>query len=213
QPINQFNVGSVSRPINFVPLYSGSSETTQPSPNIGTIVGYGNTGGGQFGESPDTGGTKRGGLVLVDPTTKVIDNQTVLTSQFLNRGQLFNKGLPSNFVEGNVGTGDSGGGLFQNIGANGALVQTGVISSVNTMADKYGTEARYTRISAYASWIQAAAASFGPVVPSNLGTTPTSAYTPLQNTLVASQNIQNFILPVLAGVPIYIDPSGGTLEY
>jgi hypothetical protein len=144
QPITQFNRSGVLEPINFVPLYTGSSETTQPSPNFGIIAGYGNSGGGLTGEIRNTTGTKRAGLVLVDPTTQVIAGQTVLTSVFQNRSQLFSQGLPSNFLEGAVAHGDSGGGLFQSIGTGASLVQTGVISS--TFGGLYGSQAQYTRV-------------------------------------------------------------------
>jgi hypothetical protein len=214
-PITTYNRAGVSESINFVPLYSGTNELNQPFPNIGIAVGYGRSGGGLEGDMPGTSGTKRGALVLLDGKSTV-DNQLVLTSHFQDRGQLFNEGLPSNFLEGGTAPGDSGGGLFQNIGVGGTLVQTGVISSFLSNisgTDGYGAEDQFTDISSSASWIQSAALSFGAIVPSTLGTVPSDPFMPIENIASAGTITNAYIFSVLGGVPVYIDPSGQFLKY
>jgi hypothetical protein len=225
EPITTYDRNGVTEPINFVPLYSGAAETTQPFPDIGIAVGYGSTGGGLAGQKSGSGGTKRGGLVLIDPTKQVVNGQTVITSHFQDRGQLSSEGLPSNFLEGAPGNGDSGGGLFQTIGPDGSLVQTGVISAstpddlyslfnlIGGKINTYGTQAEYTDISSYLPWIEAAALSFGDIVPNSNGTIPTAPDLPFSKTVVAGIETESFFFGVLGGVPVYIDPSGTDLEY
>jgi hypothetical protein len=140
----------------------------------------------------------------------------VLTSHFQDRGQLFNEGLPTTFLEGGIAHGDSGGGLFQNIGVGGTLVQTGVISSFEPNLsgnNAYGAEDQFTDISSSASWIQSAALSFGAIVPSTRGTVPTDPLTSIENIASAGKITNTYIFSVLGGVPVYIDPNGQFLTY
>jgi hypothetical protein len=184
EPITMYNRNGVLEAISFVPLYTGSAELTQPFPDIGVPIGYGNSGDGLAGEQSQTAGTKRGCLVLM-MSSSLTD---ALSAKFLTRSELYNLGAPSNFLECQMGHGDSGGGIFQQIGTNRALVLTGVTHSVRDDLAKilldwviyqiegkkdgqptnaYDANAYWQRVSSNVTWVDSAITSLGGDVPPN----------------------------------------------
>jgi len=137
-------------------IYAGSDELGR----TGTSVGYGRTGTGLTGDQPGSG-TKRAGTNDIDALgTERGWNQSILVTDFdnpLDAGDsLFGDTAPTD-LEIQVAPGDSGGSLFIDDGGSQALA--GITSFIaasdgNPNAD-YGDMSAYTRVSAYADWINA----------------------------------------------------------
>jgi hypothetical protein len=148
-------------------LYAGSDELTNP--NFPVMVGY-----GKFGYGAMTSGGVPGGVLMDDGKKRGALNkferfaQTGLTpddtlvTEFTSPGNLSLQGFPSNFLEGSLADGDSGGGIFHFQG--GAWKIAGVNSYLQRKngSDYYtynqfpatgGAEAFFVRVSQFSSWI------------------------------------------------------------
>ena len=168
-------------------LYSTADELANTNFPVITGFGFAMYGAnipapGPTGGTPvDAGGIKRGSLTsLVGLSTQSAFMDTLL-SRFRSPGTLNSQGLPSNFLEGSLTPGDSGGGLFLPDPANVTITKlAGVNSWVerpaavpeydDTWAFRYelfpltgGATAAFGRISSKIGWIQAN--MFGPATP------------------------------------------------
>ena len=125
---------------------------------VGTMVGYGLTGTGRTG-AKTFDGQKRGGRNMIDfYAGAAAESARVLLVDFDNPGNRrdnrFGSDVPLD-LEGLIAPGDSGGGLF--IGDGAAARLAGLTSYVRAFDGKndsdYGDTAAFTRVSAFASWI------------------------------------------------------------
>jgi hypothetical protein len=129
--------------------YAGSSELN----SVGTALGYGMTGNGLTG-SKNLDGNKRAVQNVVDdlftPSLMLSDFDSPLGSSLNSMGG--SQPLP---LEGMIAPGDSGGGMFIDVGSNTYLA--GVNSFVGSYKGKpnsgYGNIAGETRVSAFNEWI------------------------------------------------------------
>ena len=141
--------------VSFANLYTGSDEFFQ----VGTYVGYGVTGNGQTGYT-DPAGTKRAGQNLIDITVTG-SNPQILVSDFdnpLDPNDSFGATDPNPLaLEYVIAPGDSGGGLFIDIG--GTTYLAGINSFLawtdGTDDADYGDLSGATRVSGFIDWIQA----------------------------------------------------------
>lgn len=134
------------------------NQNTNELTERGYSVGYGRTGTGFTGDTQPSG-TKRAGTNDIDVTGDVMGwNADILLTDFDNPADPFDSAFgfstPTE-LELQVGAGDSGGSLY--IVENGEYVLAGVTSFIgatdgNPNAD-YGDLSAYTRVSAYADWI------------------------------------------------------------
>jgi hypothetical protein len=143
-------------------LFAGSDELGQ----AGTIVGFGATGTGLTGSQPNSAGTKRAGTNTVDiagqqstpGSTVSIGNNRMIAIDFDQPANPIVSTLggatPLN-LEYLAAPGDSGGGLFLEIG--GQMLLAGVTSLTSTLDGSvnsdYGDRAAFTRVSQFLSWI------------------------------------------------------------
>jgi hypothetical protein len=134
--------------------YTGLAEIGLP----GVMVGFGLTGTGRTG-AKTFDGQKRGGQNMIDSYVgKLATEARILLVDFDNPGNRrdnrFGSAVPLD-LEGLIAPGDSGGGLF--IGDGAAARLAGLTSYVRAFDGKndsdYGDTAAFTRVSAFASWI------------------------------------------------------------
>jgi hypothetical protein len=148
----------LSQPVPNFPvagLYTGSNELGL----LGSSIGYGATGTGLTGDVPGSFGTKRGGTNDIDILGSSRGwNENILVTDFDNPinedDSLFGSNIPTD-LEIQVGAGDSGGALFIQEGGVWTLAGvTSFIASADGSPDAdYGDMSAYTRVSAYADWI------------------------------------------------------------
>jgi len=136
--------------INPATLYSGTSEDLQ----VGSYVGFGNTGNGLTGANSTSFGTKRAGQNTIGLGSRLGYSNQVLVSDFddprsANPSQPLTNPLN---LEYQLARGDSGGALF--IG--------GLLAGVNSFIDSidgrtdadYGDYSAATRVSSHHNWIR-----------------------------------------------------------
>jgi V8-like Glu-specific endopeptidase len=154
-------------------LFTLSSELGQ----VGTIVGFGSTGTGLTGAQSNSAGTKRAGNNTVDiagvqttPGSSVsIGHERMLAIDFDQPGNpsasTLGNSTPLN-LEYLAAPGDSGGGLFIEVG--GEWLLAGVTSLTSTLDGSvnsdYGDRAAFTRVSQFVSWIDDVISSNSPFV-------------------------------------------------
>ncbi|MGE3637158.1 MAG: trypsin-like serine protease [Pirellulales bacterium] len=154
-------------------LFTGGSELGQAA----TIVGYGSTGTGLTGTQPNSAGTKRAGNNIVDisgeqispGSTVSIRNNRMLAIDFDQPGNpsasTLGNSTPLN-LEYLAAPGDSGGGLFIEVG--GEMLLAGVNSLTSTLDGSvnsdYGDRAAFTRVSQFLSWIDNVIAENSPLI-------------------------------------------------
>lgn len=141
--------------IESAQIYTGQNELGQ----VGTAVGYGRTGTGLTGSQFGTGGVLRGGNNVLDAlgTARGWDSRILLTDfdNPLNFSEsLYGDEEPLD-LEYSIAPGDSGGAMFIET-ANGWQI-AGVTSFINSLDGSpngdYGDTNGFTRVSAYAGWI------------------------------------------------------------
>lgn len=126
-------------------LFTGTNENNQ----IGTYVGFGNSGTGISGQLAGTFGTKRAGQNLINLGSQIGATDQLLYSNFTDP-----RSDPSALaLEYNIAQGDSGGALFINgqlAGVNSVIYN----ANANTRAGDYGDLSLVTRVSSFSNWIQ-----------------------------------------------------------
>ncbi|MDP2431692.1 MAG: S1 family peptidase [Pseudomonadota bacterium] len=147
-------VGSAMSGITFASLYTGSDELGR----VGTNVGFGRTGTGLTGSTLSSG-TKRAGDNMIDVTGLAVGwSDNLLFQDFdnpLNAGDsFFGLASPLN-MEYLIAPGDSGGGLFIDVGGTRYLAGVhSLIRWVDALGDSdYGDVAGSTRVSSFVGWI------------------------------------------------------------
>lgn len=166
---NDIQLVELATPVlNIVPavLNRSTIDLTTPTPFTGTIVGYGMTGTGVTGAIA-SGGTKHAVTNVVDGAfvgTGSDQNPTILGTDFDNPDQAayhtpLGSTVPTD-LEGGVGPGDSGGGLFIDVPGTGTVL-AGITSFDATFDDftgnptlgAYGHVTGFTRVAAYTGFI------------------------------------------------------------
>ncbi len=161
--------------INPATLYSGTNEDLQ----VGSYVGFGNTGDGLSGANSTSFGTKRAGQNTIGLGSRLGYSNQVLVSDFddprsVNPSDPLSRPLN---LEYQLAKGDSGGALF--IGGLLAGVNS-FIGSLDGRTDAdYGDISAATRVSSHSNWIrnvisglaQTGVANSLPRTSSNLGPT------------------------------------------
>lgn len=136
-------------------IYAGHDELGE----VGTAVGFGRFGTGLTGQQPGTGGIRRAGNNVLDVlgTERGWDERILLTdfdSPLNVNESLYGDEVPLD-LEYSVAPGDSGGGMFIET-ADGWQI-AGINSFVNSLDGNpdgdYGDSNGFTRVSAYAGWI------------------------------------------------------------
>ncbi len=137
-------------------LYDGNNELGK----LGTFVGYGTTGTGLTGYDPESDLDKRAGQNMVDAFLRTPGKQSrVLLADFDKAGDPSESSWGDDTpvgLEYLIAPGDSGGGLFQDIGGTNYL--TGIhsfgwgILDGNPNSD-YGDASGHTRVSSFYGWI------------------------------------------------------------
>ena len=167
-------------------LYTATDEVTNLSFPVVTGFGLAMYGAdvptGPGGGTPtDSGGVKRAALTRVlGLETQSAANDT-LTAKFISPGTIFLEGLPSNFLQGGLTPGDSGGGFFLNdptdatrwllAGVNSWTLKPATNPGYDdTWSFRYeqspltgGAKSAYGRVSSKVAWIQAN--MYGPPTP------------------------------------------------
>jgi hypothetical protein len=151
-----YDIGLVhlTKPVDNVrpaQLYAGSGELNHAD----TVVGYGKTGTGIFGDTK-CDGVKRGAQNIITE----IENRRLLLADFQNPlppGAVSLTGDRSLPLEGLIAPGDSGGGLFITTptGTYLAGVNSFVGSDYGAPRSVYGNFSGHTRVSAFRNWIEA----------------------------------------------------------
>ncbi len=136
--------------VNPATLYSGTNEDLQ----VGSYVGFGNTGNGLSGENVGTYNTKRAGQNMVGLGSRLNYSNQVLVSDFddprsVNPSEPLTRPLN---LEYQLARGDSGGALF--IGGLLAGVNSFISSPNNPRLADYGDISAATRVSSHSNWIQ-----------------------------------------------------------
>ncbi len=141
-------------------LYEGRNEQRQ----TGTIVGFGATGTGLTGAVKDNS-VRRAGQNVVDVVGRpYFDTDRLLAVDFDNpstgRDSSFGSRFPID-LEYSAGPGDSGGGLFMEVGNEMQLAGiTSFISASDFDIDAdYGDVSGFTRVSSFTGWIESVAGS------------------------------------------------------
>ena len=148
--IGLFRLSSSVLGINPATLYSGTNEDLQ----VGSYVGFGNTGNGLNGERVGTFGTKRAGQNTIGLGSRLGYSNQVLVSDFddprsVNPSQPLTNPLN---LEYQLARGDSGGALF--IGGLLAGVNSFISGSNNQTLADYGDISATTRVSSHQNWIR-----------------------------------------------------------
>lgn len=148
--IGLFRLNSSVSNINPVTLYSGTNEDLQ----VGSYVGFGNTGNGISGANTTSFGTKRAGQNTIGLGSRLGYSNAILVSDFddprsVNPSDPLSRPLN---LEYQLAPGDSGGALF--IGGLLAGVNS-FISSLDGRTDAdYGDISATTRVSSHSNWIR-----------------------------------------------------------
>jgi hypothetical protein len=148
--IGLYRLSSSISNINPATLYSGTNEDLQ----VGSYVGFGNTGNGLSGENVGTYNTKRAGQNTIGLGSRLGYSNGILVSDFDDPRSVHSSdplSRPLN-LEYQLARGDSGGALF--IG--------GLLAGVNSFIDSFDgrTDADYgdisaaTRVSSQQNWIR-----------------------------------------------------------
>lgn len=146
------------RGITPATLYEGRSEQGK----TGTIVGYGSTGTGLTG-AIESNNVKRAGKNVIDVVGRpYFGNDRLMATDFDNPSTGFDSSLGSRTpldLEYSAGSGDSGGGLFIDVGNETQLAGiTSYISALDFVVDSdYGDQSGFTRVSSLISWMESVA--------------------------------------------------------
>jgi hypothetical protein len=121
---------------------------------VGSYVGFGNTGNGLSGENGGTQGTKRAGQNIIGLGSRLGYSNGILVSDFddprsVNPSQPLTQSLN---LEYQLARGDSGGALF--IGGLLAGVNAFITSENNQRLADYGDISAATRVSSHHNWIR-----------------------------------------------------------
>jgi hypothetical protein len=137
--------------VNPATLYSGTNEDWQ----VGSYVGFGNTGTGLTGQIDRTYKTKRAGQNMIGLGSRLSYSNDILVSDFddprsVNSSEPWTRPLN---LEYQLGSGDSGGAMF--IGGLLAGVNSFVANQNNNeRLSDYGDISAATRVSSHSNWIQ-----------------------------------------------------------
>ena len=136
--------------INPATLYSGTNEDLQ----VGSYVGFGNTGNGLSGANSTSFGTKRAGQNTIGLGSRLGYSNQVLVSDFddprsVNPSDPLTRPLN---LEYQLAKGDSGGALF--IGGLLAGVNSFIASTDGNLDADYGDYSAATRVSSQYNWIR-----------------------------------------------------------
>ncbi len=136
--------------INTATLYSGRNEDLQ----VGSYVGFGNTGNGLSGANSTSFGTKRAGQNIIGLGSQLGYSNQVLVSDFddprsVNPSDPLSRPLN---LEYQLASGDSGGALF--IGGRLAGVNSFISSRDGRTDADYGDISAATRVSSHTNWIR-----------------------------------------------------------
>jgi Trypsin len=148
--IGLYRLSSSISNINPATLYSGTNEDLQ----VGSYVGFGNTGTGLSGENVGTFGTKRAGQNTIGLGSRLGYSNGILVSDFddpraVNPSEPLTRPLN---LEYQLARGDSGGALF--IGGLLAGVNSFITSENNQRLADYGDISATTRVSSQYNWIR-----------------------------------------------------------
>lgn len=152
---HDFTIGRITtRVVNIAPVKMHRAPVTG---ELGTIVGYGLTGLGN-GTALTGNGVRRAGTNTIED---FVDGPNCYWTDF-DDGTASNNTLPGSFLttsshEGQLATGDSGGGLFAVV--NGETKVVGINSfngrfDANTNSSLYGSVSGFSKISADSNWIE-----------------------------------------------------------
>ncbi|WP_341735824.1 S1 family peptidase [Microcoleus sp. CAWBG640] len=136
--------------VNPATLYSGTNEDWQ----VGSYVGFGNTGTGLTGQIDRTYKTKRAGQNMIGLGNRLGYSNDILVSDFddprsVNPSEPWTNPLN---LEYQLGSGDSGGAMF--IGGLLAGVNSFITSLDGRTDADYGDISAATRVSSHSNWIQ-----------------------------------------------------------
>lgn len=145
-----FRLSSSVSNINPATLYSGTNEDLQ----VGSYVGFGNTGNGISGANTSSFGTKRAGQNTIGLGNRLGYSNQVLVSDFddsrsVNPSDPLTRPLN---LEYQLAPGDSGGALF--IGGLLAGVNSFIASNDGRLDADYGDNSATTRVSSHSNWIR-----------------------------------------------------------
>lgn len=148
--IGLYRLSSSISNINPATLYSGTNEDLQ----VGSYVGFGNTGNGLSGENVGTYNTKRAGQNTIGLGSRLGYSNGILVSDFddprsVNPSDPLTRPLN---LEYQLARGDSGGALF--IGGLLAGVNSFITSQNNQRLADYGDISATTRVSSQQNWIR-----------------------------------------------------------
>lgn len=148
--IGLYRLSSSISNINPATLYSGTNEDLQ----VGSYVGFGNTGNGLSGANTTSFGTKRAGQNTIGLGSRLGYSNGILVSDFddprsVDPSQPLSRPLN---LEYQLASGDSGGALF--IGGLLAGVNSFISSQNNQRWADYGDVSATTRVSSQYNWIQ-----------------------------------------------------------
>lgn len=205
-------------PSSYLPLYTGSDETS-PSPSLAVTVGYGDFGNGRVGRviGSNVSMQKLAGITMVENTS----SQNVLSSQFFSPGQIFENGLPSNFLQAAPANGDSGGPLVKNINGVNTIIgtvgggpgETPLLFDSGGGGNLYNETNYWVRTSAFAGWIAAESTTLSGLAP--VLTSGSSSTDPLMVPAVPlpeGNGTQKDFVFLAAGGTIYLDPDTADIE-
>ncbi|MBD1883420.1 trypsin-like serine protease [Microcoleus vaginatus] len=148
--IGLYRLSSSISNINPATLYSGTNEDLQ----VGSYVGFGNTGNGISGANTTSFGTKRAGQNTIGLGSRLGYSNGILVSDFddprsVDPSQPLTRPLN---LEYQLAPGDSGGALF--IGGLLAGVNSFITSQNNQRLADYGDVSATTRVSSQYNWIR-----------------------------------------------------------
>ena len=148
--IGLYRLSSSISNINPATLYSGTNEDLQ----VGSYVGFGNTGNGISGANTTSFGTKRAGQNTIGLGSRLGYSNGILVSDFddprsVNPSDPLTRPLN---LEYQLASGDSGGALF--IGGLLAGVNSFITTENNQRLADYGDISATTRVSSQQNWIR-----------------------------------------------------------
>lgn len=148
--IGLYRLSSSISNINPATLYSGTNEDLQ----VGSYVGFGNTGNGISGANTTSFGTKRAGQNTIGLGSRLNYSNQLLVSDFddprsVNPSDPLTRPLN---LEYQLARGDSGGALF--IGGLLAGVNSFIGSTDGVLDSDYGDTSVTTRVSSQYNWIR-----------------------------------------------------------
>ena len=156
--IGLIQLQSTVRGVEPATLYEGRNERGK----IGTIVGFGDTGTGLTGAT-ESNDIKRAGKNVIDVVGRsYFGNDRLMATDFDNPNTGRDSSLGSRFpidLEYSAARGDSGGGLFIEVGNEDQLA--GIISYISALDfdidSDYGDQSGFTRVSSLVGWIESVA--------------------------------------------------------